>query len=46
MSAKAIDVVKPEPKTELELHQRWLNNLASSLMPIRSGVKKIEVRNG
>lgn len=39
-----IDIILPEPITEIELHRRWLNNLASSLMPLRSGVKKIEVR--
>jgi hypothetical protein len=40
----AIDIVKPEPKTEYELEKRRQNRWASELSPLRSGVKKIEVK--
>lgn len=40
---RVIDNVKPAPRSELELHKQWLNNMASSLMPLRSNVRKIEI---
>lgn len=42
MSTKAIDVVKPEPKTELEDWLRWCNRMQSKLL-IMVG-KRIEVK--
>lgn len=43
MSGK-IDIILPEPTTEKGLHDRWINNLASALMPLRSGAKRIKVK--
>lgn len=42
---KAIDVVKPQPKTELESWRRWLNRMQSELLTMpHSRSKKIDVK--
>lgn len=41
---KAIDIIKPEPKTEFEAHERWKNRLHSELATLSySRRKKIKV---
>lgn len=42
---KAIDIVRPEPKTALEAWERWMNMMESKLrlLPYAGG-RKIEVK--
>jgi hypothetical protein len=41
---RVIDIVKPEPKTELEAWERWLNRTQSSMMVLYKDRKVIEVK--
>jgi hypothetical protein len=40
---KTIDIVKPAPVTELEIHKRWLNRLSGEAV-IAYG-RKVEVKS-
>jgi hypothetical protein len=39
----AIDIVKPEPRTELEVFERWCNKMQSNCLAMIG--KKIEVKS-
>lgn len=40
---QTLDGIKPEPKTELEAHKRWLNRVESELRSMPGYGRKIDV---